>query len=124
MKNPPDHKGILSRSISPSPSRHYLDGGTHNIRRTIFIFSLIKLKHFNIANLLPVSLVVFLSLSTIRKESGSLFVVFYFDCSAIGSLCGWFPLVTEIDLGLDVMAKVIQCTLLLPSFILLLSAKV
>ena len=80
--------------------------------------------HFNITNLLPVSLVVFLSLLTIRKESGSLFVVFYFDCSAIESLCGWFPLVTEIDVGLDVMAKVIQCTLLLRSFILLLSEKV
>ena len=122
MNNPLDHKGNLSRSISPSPCRHYLDSGTHNIHRTISFFSLINLK--NNTNLLSVSLVVFLSLLTIRKESGSLFVVFYFDCSAIGSLCGWFPLVTEIDVGLDVMAKVIQCTLLLRSFILILSGKV
>ena len=122
MNNPPDHKGILSRSISPSPSRHYLDSGTHNIHRTIFFFSLVKLKHFNHQFVISVTCRVFVTFN--NQERVCLFVVFYFDCSTIESLCGWFPLVTEIDVGLDVMAKVIQCTLLLRSFILLLSAKV
>ena len=103
---------------SPSPSRHYLDSGIHNIHRTIFFFSLIKLKYF----VASITCCVFVTFN--NQERACLFVVFYFDCSTIESLCGWFPLVTEIDVGLDVMAKVIQCTLLLRSFILILSGKV
>ena len=119
MNNPPDHKGILSRSILHLPVVTIWI-----VEPTIFIAQIFSSALSSSNTLLSVSLVVFLSLLTIRKESGSLFVVFYFDCSTIESLCGWFPLVTEIDVGLDVMAKVIQCTLLLRSFILLLSAKV